>query len=257
MQERVETVEEGLKSADRLYAEAETLLEEALGLDKVDFTELLSYEQSFAEVKEAGRLDAEYFQPRMQNVIVAMAASGKTIADVAKLEKRRFEPKRGKEFQYIEIGDISPNGIADSKAVAGEDAPTRAARVVEPGDVITTTVRPIRRLSAIITEQQKGYVCSSGFAVLSMRKPKEVPSELLLLYLRLPVVCEVLDLHTTASMYPAISATRLMKIPFTAPDTQMTEEVVQKVRDSFEARRDAGGLLAHTQDTVAKAIAEP
>ena len=37
--------------------------------------------------------------------------------------------------------------------------------------------------------------------------PEEIEPELLLVYLRLPLVCELLDLHTTASMYPAISTT--------------------------------------------------
>jgi len=52
--------------------------------------------------------------------------------------------------------------------------------------------------------EQAGNICSSGFAVLT---PKGIPSELLFAYLRLPVICELMDLHTTASMYPAISTT--------------------------------------------------
>jgi hypothetical protein len=51
-----------------------------------------------------------------------------------------------------------------------------------------------------------------GFAVL---KSTEIELEVLLVYLRFSVVCEILDFHTTASMYPAISTEDLLNIPIT------------------------------------------
>ena len=184
----------------------------------------LNYESQYADVQAADRFDAEYFQPRMQNLIASLSCDGKSIADVAELARRRFSPHAGVEFRYIEIADVSANGTAGDTSVSGEDAPSRATWIVRPGDIITTMVRPIRRLSAIISNKQNGYVCSSGFAVLSSKKPKEIPPELLLAYMRLPLVCELLDLHTTASMYPAISATDLMRIPIALPDPRDAKE---------------------------------
>lgn len=235
------------------YAEAEALLELALGLDKLDLTPRLYYERLYADVQAAARFDAEFFQPRMQNLIAALSRDGQTIGDMAKLSKRYYKAKAGVEFQYIEIGDVSGNGTADSNPIAGEDAPSRATWIVEPGDLITTTVRPIRRLSAIITDEQSGYVCSSGFAVLT---PKDSAPELLLVYLRLPLVCELLDLHTTASMYPAISTADLMKIPIALPKEAARQKIVAKVRESFDARREARRLLDEAKAMIEKAILE-
>ena len=237
--------------AQASYAEAEAVLEAALGLDKLDLTPRLFYERPYAAVQSATRFDAEYFQPRMQNLIAAVSSDGQSIGDLAKLSKRRFKPKAGAEFQYIEIGDVSGNGTADSNPIAGEDAPSRATWIVKPGDIITTTVRPIRRLSAIITDEQAGHVCSSGFAVFT---PKEVAPEMLLVYLRLPLVCELLDLHTTASMYPAIAITDLMKIPITLPKDATRKKIVAKVRESFDARRKTRRLLDEAKAMVEKAI---
>ena len=92
--------------------------------------------------------------------------------------------------------------MAHSTPVAGGDAPSRATWIVKPGVIISAMVRSIRRLSAVIMDKQNGNVCTSGFAVLTL---KNIAPELLLVYLRLPLVCELLDLYTTASMYPAIS----------------------------------------------------
>ena len=242
------------KVAEQHYAEAEALLESALGLDKLDLTPRLFYERPYAEVQAAARFDAEYFTPRMQNLIATLTRGGLTIASVAKIAKRQFKATPGTEFQYIEIGDVTGSGTADSNPVSGEEAPSRATWIVEPGDIITTTVRPIRRLSAIITKDQNGNVCSSGFAVLTPRNAKEMAPELLLVYLRLPLVCELLDLYTTASMYPAISTADLMKIPIALPNDIIRQKIVSKVQESFSARREARRLLDQAKAMVEKAI---
>lgn len=240
-----------LAKSTKYYADAEMLLESALGLDKLDLMPRLFYERRYTDGRTAGRFDAEYFTPRMQNLIAALSRDGLTIANVAKLSKRRFKPIPGTQFQYIEIADITGSGTAESSPVAGEEAPSRATWIVKPGDIITTTVRPIRRLSAIITDEQDGNVCTSGFAILT---PKNIAPELLLIYLRLPLVCELLNLYTTASMYPAIATDDLMKIPIVLPDETTRQRIIAKVRESFDARRDARRLLDEAKAMVEEAI---
>jgi restriction endonuclease S subunit len=200
---------------------------------------------------EARRLDAEYFQPKYQRAMQLMSKSGQHIGDIASLSKQRFKPDKNKDFQYIEIGDITSDGLAMNDTIEGADAPSRAQWVVSPGDVITSTVRPIRRLTALIEDHQKGYVCSSGFAVL---EPQQIPGELLMTYLRLPIVCEILDLHTTASMYPAISTQDLMKIPITMPSKEAQQKVVEQVRAARTARKEASQLLEQAKQRVEELI---
>lgn len=236
-----------------IYQQAEAALSIALGLDRVDLAPGLFYEDTFSHAASVGRLDAEYFSPRMQRVIKTLSRDGLTIADKAPLAKRHFKPIPGQPFEYIEIADIGTSGIAESKTVLGEDAPSRATWIVRPGDIITTTVRPIRRLSAVVLPEQNGFVCSSGFAVL---KAREIEPELLLTYLRLPLVAELLDLHTTASMYPAISTTDLLRIPVSLPDPGARTEIVSKVRESLSARAESIRLLEEAKSTVEAAILE-
>ena len=170
---------------------------------------------------------------------------------MAKLAKRRFRPERGAPFNYIEIGDVQAEGSVTASEVAGEEAPSRAVWLVQPGDVITSTVRPIRRLSALIEQGQDGYVCSSGFAVL---RPVAAPAELLLVYLRLPIIAEILDLHTTASMYPAISTTNLLKVPFLAPSDNAVRTITEKIQESRATRQESQRLLADAKRMVEEMI---
>jgi restriction endonuclease S subunit len=118
-------------------------------------------------------------------------------------------------------------------------------------DVITSTVRPIRRLSALIEPEQNNDICSSGFAVL---KPTQIEPEVLLVYLRSPIVCEILDLHTTASMYPAISTKDLLHIPITLPEKVTRQQIAEKVRKSRKAREQSKQLLEIAKTGVEQAI---
>jgi len=235
------------------YAQAQALLTAELGLDWLDLSEGLHSVRRASEAAQAGRIDAEYFQPKYQRAMEIMARSGKCVQDVAHLAKRRFSPQSGRPFQYIEIGDLGSGGHAESNTVLGEEAPSRAQWIVRTGDVITSTVRPIRRLSALIEPEQDGYVCSSGFVVL---EPKEIGPELLLLYLRLPIVCEILDLYTTATMYPAVSTADLLNIPIALPEDEACREMVDKVKASRQARREAKRLLAEAKAEVERMIEE-
>ncbi|MGH8427175.1 MAG: restriction endonuclease subunit S [Gammaproteobacteria bacterium] len=245
--------------AHELIVEAESLLMEALRLERLDPMPSPYYDRSFSDLLAEGRFDAEYFNPKYQRVIEALQAGGRTLGGVAPLAERPFIAARrpeGSNFRYIEIGSLTGDGESEAEALDVADAPSRATWIVKPGDVITSTVRPIRRLSAVVRDDQDGCVCSSGFAVLSPKSgPDGIEPEVLLTYLRLPIVCELLDLHTTATMYPAIPTDRLMRFPIVVPDQVTRAAVVQKVNATIAARRRATELLEKTKQMVEDLIA--
>ncbi|NEQ68189.1 MAG: restriction endonuclease subunit S [Symploca sp. SIO2D2] len=180
-----------------------------------------------------------------------MHQSGLCIKNVVSLAKRKFNPGKQGTFNYIEIGNLSGEGFANSEVLAMKEAPSRAQWIVKTNDVITSTVRPIRRLSALIEPEQNNYICSSGFAVL---KPTQIEPEVLLVYLRSSTVCEILDLHTTASMYPAISTEDLLNIPITLPEEATRQKIAEKVRESRKAQEQSKQLLEIAKTGVERAI---
>ena len=122
-------------------------------------------------------------------------------------------------------------------------------RCVSFHEAITSTVRPNRRLSAIVAPEQASCVASSGFVVL---QPRAVPAEVLLTYLRLPLFCELMDLHTSASLYPAISERDLFALPFPKINKATCDAIVAAVSSAHTAR--ARTLLARAQRAVEIAI---
>jgi type I restriction enzyme M protein len=241
-----------LEKSKTLYQQAEDLLLSELGLKDWQPTEESFAIKSFSESFLASdRLDAEYYQPKHQKVMKIIRQSGLCIGDVATLTKRKFKPEKQGTFNYIEIGNLSGEGFANGEVVEMDEAPSRAQFIVKNNDIVTSTVRPIRRLSALIEPAQNNYICSSGFAVL---KPTKIEPEVLLVYLRSPIVCEILDLHTTASMYPSISTDTLMNIPISLPKESTRQHITEKVRASRKAREQSKQLLEIAKIGVERAI---
>ncbi|OHC67200.1 MAG: hypothetical protein A3H93_10010 [Rhodocyclales bacterium RIFCSPLOWO2_02_FULL_63_24] len=155
------------------------------------------------------------------------------------------------DFHYIEIGDISADGTARAERLPQREAPSRATQFVRAGDVVTSTVRPVRRLSAVIDAEQDGYVCSSGFVVL---QPRAIRSDVLLTYLRLPPVCALMDLHTSASMYPTISEADLLALPIPRISAATQQAIEKSTLAARQAKQRATQLLDAAKRAVEIAI---
>lgn len=211
----------------------------------------IGYEQKYLSALEKGRFDAEYYHPRYQKALDLMGASGMRIKDVAVISKIRFRPVLGETFEYIEIGNVQEDGFASSTTLDGAEAPSRAQWIVKTGNVITSTVRPIRGLTALVEPEQDGFVCSSGFVVL---RPIDIEPELLFAYLKLPLVCEILDLYTTASMYPAVSASDILNLPIPEFDSKMKNRLIKLVQNAREKRIEARNILQQVGIDLSKEI---
>lgn len=249
----VERADAMLKESKRWLQQAESVLLRALDLDTWRPPEPLTYTRRAADVFAAGRMDSPFFAPRVAELLEQLSADSMTIQDVAPPRHDRFMPRSSGNFDYIEISDVLTDGTARSESVEMSDAPSRATWYVRTGDVITSTVRPVRKLSALVLPEQDRFVCSSGFVVL---QPQQAPAEVLLTYLRLPIICELLDLHTSASMYPAISEADLLRIPYRRIGAEQETEIVRAVRHSHELRRQSQLLLDRAKRAVEIAIEE-
>lgn len=234
-----------------IYRQTEQLLLKTLGLENWQATPALNYERKSSEVFAAGRLDAEFFSPKIIQLIKLLNKDKLTIQDVAPVRHERFKPNQSGTFEYIEISGLQPDGTALAETTEHQEAPSRATWYVKAGDVITSTVRPIRSLSAIISNEQEDFICSSGFVVLN---PTEVASEVLLTYLKLPLVCELMDLYTSASLYPAISESDLLGLPFPKVDQKVQQEIIQKIQKSREQKQYSIKLLEAAKRAVEIAI---
>lgn len=242
-----------LEAASALYRQAENALLSALDYVPPARSEPVAYEEDIQRILTVGRADAEFFQPWVVDLKARLGSQGRALSDVASLQQNIFRKQAKETFTYIEIGDVSANTLVTGTVVPTSDAPSRAKWLVRPGDVITSTVRPLRRLTGIISDEQDGWVCSSGFAVL---KPVKIPSEYLALYMRLEPFTLLMDAYTTSSMYPAISTDDLMGLPFYMPeDTSLVDHCCKLVKQARQECLKADAALKKTLELVEATIA--
>lgn len=71
-------------------------------------------------------------------------------------------------FDYISLSDVESGKIVENlQRFTFEKAPSRARRIVKPGDLLVSTVRPNLQGFARVTEQHQGCIASTGFAVVT------------------------------------------------------------------------------------------
>lgn len=236
---------------EAVQTQASQALTAALGLADWTPPEPLTYAAKASDALAAGRLDARFFAPRIQALLDMLSSDGRTISSVAKPRREKFRPEQHMMFDYIEISDMDGAGATGSTRLLAAEAPSRATWHVRPGDIITSSVRPIRRLSAQIMPEQAGFVCSSGFVVVN---PQDIAPEVLLTYLRLPVICELLDLYASASMYPAITDSDIFNLPMPELPDAVATQIVAHVQNARAAKARAAALLDAAKRAVEIAI---
>ncbi|MCQ9334886.1 restriction endonuclease subunit S [Corynebacterium phoceense] len=116
------------------------------------------------------------------------------------------------EFTYVDIASISDNRISDSTyQVSFREAPSRARRVVQLGDIALSTVRTYLRAIAPVTEDYVNAVFSTGFAIIRPDQTICNPSFLRYALLSNEFIDEVVS-HSNGVSYPSITAGKVMRI---------------------------------------------
>lgn len=206
------------------------------------------------EILQSLRLDAEYYDPfarRLQRKLLSESAF--KIGDVVHSNVSRFKRKNFREISYLDISSVDGRtGLTFPETIDADDAPSRASYLVEPGDVLVSTVRPDRNVVAIVTAGHEAPpVASNGFCVL---RSKDLPPELLFAYCKSEAFKRILTMHATASMYPTVCDKDVASVPFVRPDANTESEIVDLVRSGLLMIEQAQKNIQEAIDKVNAAI---
>jgi len=125
------------------------------------------------------------------------------LSDVAEVNRESLPGGYDGEIEYIDISSVTPGSINDTTRYDFIDAPSRARRVVQHGDIIWSCVRPNRRSYAVIWQPAPNLIASTGFAVIT---PVAVPTAFLLQVTTTDAFVGYLENHARGAAYPAVVA---------------------------------------------------
>lgn len=140
-------------------------------------------------------------------------------------------------FRYIDIGTTGRGVLVDEpQEMVFETSPSRARRVLRPGDTILSTVRTYLRASWTVRGTEEDLVASTGFVCLRPRTG--VDPRFLGWLVQADTVIEEVVARSVGVSYPAINPADVgrIKVPCPAPPTQ---RAIADYLDRETARIDA------------------
>ncbi|MCF6148909.1 MAG: hypothetical protein E3K37_09640 [Candidatus Kuenenia sp.] len=237
-----------------LFKESQSILLSELGLTNWQPKHQLSFVKNYSDTEQAERVDAEYFQPKYEEIeqsIKEYSGGYSTIGAEFKQNKSTFKIDNKKVYQYVEIGSVNvSNGEILANEVIGEELPANAKRALKKNDVIVSKVRTYR--GAITIVEENGYVGSGAFTVL--RENGRINKETLFAFLHSkPLLAWSLKPNTGTS-YPVIVDNDILNLPIPLLPESKQLEIQQKVNESSSLRKQSKLLLECAKRAVEIAI---
>lgn len=152
-------------------------------------------------------------------------------------------PSADEEFTYIDIASIDRERkiISEPQRIPGAEAPSRARKLVEKGDVIVSMTRPNLNAVALVGEEHNECIASTGFDVL---KPLGVEPRWVFAAVRSAQFVDAMCDKVQGALYPAVKSADIREyeipLPPLAEQTRIAvklDELLAQV-DTLKARID-------------------
>ncbi|KAB2932516.1 MAG: restriction endonuclease subunit S [Candidatus Contendobacter sp.] len=127
----------------------------------------------------------------------------RNLGSVAEVNRQSLTAAHDGEIEYVDISSVTPNHINETTTYNFRDAPSRARRIAQHGDIIWSCVRPNRRSHAVIWQLPSNLIVSTGFAVIT---PTELPTSYLYQATTTDAFVGYLENHARGAAYPAVVA---------------------------------------------------
>ena len=162
---------------------------------------------------------AKNFSPQQESEIGPLPAHWRVVRLGEVVEKtKQIDPRKKPEwfFKYVDVSSVDNEllRITSYQNFAGKEAPSRARKQIDAGDVLFATVRPYLKRIAIVPPELDGHICSTAFCVL--RAKNEIDAcYLFFAVAHEPFVQRVAE-HQRGSSYPAVTDQDVLRevIPF-------------------------------------------
>jgi len=177
----------------------------------------------------------------------------RSISDIAEINPETTNSGwNGREIAYIDIGSVGCRTFSNKpKSMIYDDAPSRARRVVQHGDILISTVRPNRRSMIQILDPKKNTVASTGFALLRPKRLED--SDYLLAIISNRQFTLELEMLAYGAAYPAVSVNDICRIPVYIPASKIRDKISDILRPMHQIfLKDFSEVSYNTISTIFK-----
>ena len=151
-------------------------------------------------------------------------------------------------FIYIDLESVVKGQLIQENRITKEDAPSRAQRKLQPGDILYQTVRPYQ-MNNYLFQKDGDYVASTGYAQL---RTKEDTKYIYQLLHSENFVNEVIE-RCTGTSFPAINSKDLGKIKVLIPHKEEQQKIASYL-SSLDAKIEIVGNQIMQSQTFKKGL---
>ena len=240
-----------LEESKSLYSQAEDLLLGELGLKDWQPKNTVHTTKKFSDFAQSGRLDAEYYQPKYDEIEKAIKSYKGGYDIVSNLFNQNLDvcDYKKTEYNYVEIGDVNVgDGSVSFNKVDTSELPDNAKRVLHKNDILISKVRPYRGAVAIIDFEQEDLIGSGAFTVL--QEKSSYKKETLQILFRTAVYKDWLLKWNVGSSYPVIKDEDILNLPIPILPEQIQKKIASLIQQSFEYKAQSKQLLEDAKRMV-------
>lgn len=225
-----------------------------MGID--NFPEHKKEKLFLSNASENERLDIPANHPdytRLVELIASLEQAG-PLSELVTISEDCFSPKEYKETEvnYLAIGDI--DGISCTvkapQKLAITDLPAAAKKIVHQGNILVSSVRAGTERSVVFvaTEENEGWVCTTGFHVLKP-KPNVHPAYIGVL-LKAPFALFQQDSLQNRATYPTLSEDNLLSIFVPITNEKKRNGVIGSLSRLLASDKEMIAKIQRTTDAI-------
>jgi type I restriction enzyme M protein len=192
-----------------------------------------------------GRFDFDYYAPQNRKLLNKLtslnAVKLSELCEIVKIKSKKLS-QLNETVDYIELSDINTHSyeIINANTYLVHELPSRASYEVRENDILTAvagnSIGTHKHATALATKDYEGSICTNGFRIL---RNCQVDLYYLLYYLRSEMFLKQVFMYRTGAAIPNISDFDLNRVLVYLPDENILQEISEKVRYSFELRKQA------------------
>ena len=136
------------------------------------------------------------------------------------------------DFVYIDLESVENGILTKINKISIDDAPSRAQRLLDVGDILFQTVRPYQMNNLYFNLDNDDYVASTGYAQIKAK----IDSKFLYHYLHYSKFVDNVLKRCTGTSYPAINANDLKKIKIKIPSDINEQKNIGSIFDKLDVK---------------------
>lgn len=241
------TCEKLTKKSSSLFETAKNILLSELGLTNWKLKHQLSFVRNLSEVEDAERLDAEYLQPKYDEVIeLFLKKNGTPLQKIASLTKGNQARCETGTIPYASIKDIHDNVIESEEFAEGSNQLV----LVGKDDLALAITGATTGKIGVNIKNEKIAICGDLLRIHA----KDISPYYLLAFLGIPIVTDLFKRSITGMTNGHLSPEIVKEIPVPILEKNVIEQIDNGIKKAFSLMEQSKHLLECAKRAVEIAI---